>query len=96
MTATAIPTRADVPVEETWNTADIFPTEASWEAAAVALRPSTEAIVARRGTLGESAESLAAALDAQSALNETISRLYIYAFLRRDENTADPAALERY
>jgi oligoendopeptidase F len=96
MTATTIPTRAEVPMEETWNTADIFPTEASWEAAAVSLRPGAEAIVARRGSLGESVESLAAALDAQAALNETIEKLYIYALLRRDENTADATALERY
>ena len=96
MTATAIPTREQIPVEETWNTADLYASEALWEAAFATLRSRSETVAARRGTSGESAASLAALLDEQAALNEEIERLYIYAMLRRDENTAAPSALERY
>lgn len=95
MTAT-IPTRADVPLEETWNTADLYATEAAWEASAATLRQRTEAVAARQGTVGASLDTLAATLDEQAALSEEIERLYIYAMLRRDENIADPDALERY
>ena len=96
MTATAIPTRADVPLEETWNTADLYATEALWEASAATLCSRTESVVARRGTIGDSLENLVAALDEQAALSEEIERLYIYAMLRRDENIADADALARY
>ncbi len=96
MTATTIPTREQVPLEETWNTADLYASEALWEAAFATLRSRSETIAARRGTSGESAEALATLLDEQATLNEEIERLYIYAMLRRDENTADPSALERY
>ncbi len=97
MTATAaIPTRDQVPVEETWDLTKLYPTEDAWEADAVHIRTLRDEIVSGRGGAGESVRALANILDAQAAMNERIERLYVYAMLRRDENTADPAALSRF
>jgi oligoendopeptidase F len=95
-TATAIPTRDQVPVEETWDLANLYARQEDWEADADRARVLRDEIVAGRGGAGESVQALANVLDAQAAMNERIERLYVYAMLRRDENTADPSALERY
>src|SRR5947208_9784308 len=91
-----IPTREQVPVEETWDLTPLYADEAAWEADFARVEGARDAVVARRGTLGESAASLAGALDARAALDELLERLFVYAMLRRDENTADAAALGRF
>ncbi|HEX5506013.1 MAG TPA: oligoendopeptidase F [Thermomicrobiales bacterium] len=89
-------TRDQVPVEETWDLTALYPSAAAWEEDAERAKAARDDLVARRGTLGDSAAALAAALGAQARLNELVERLYAYAMLKRDENTADPAALERF
>ena len=91
-----IPTREQVPVEETWDLTKLYPTEEAWEADTVQVRALRDEIVSGRGGAGESVQALANILDAQAAMNERIERLYVYAMLRRDENTADPSALSRF
>src|SRR5262245_13787310 len=95
-TATAIPTRDQVPVEETWNLTNLYASEEDWEADTARIRVLRDEIVAGRGGAGESVQALANILDAQAAMNERIERLYVYAMLRRDENTADADALARF
>ncbi len=95
-TVTAVPTRDQVPVEETWDLTALYASEADWEADVARARAARDDLVARRGTLGASVEALRGALDAEAALNRIIERLYVYAMLRRDENTADADALARF
>jgi oligoendopeptidase F len=95
-TMTAVPTREQVPVEETWDTTALYPSEADWEADVERARAARDALVAWRGRAGESAGALRGALDARAALDRIVERLYVYAMLRRDENTADAAALDRF
>lgn len=97
MTATStIPTRDQVPVEETWDLANLYASEEDWEADTDRVRVLRDEIVAGRGGAGESIQALANVLDGQAAMSERIERLYVYAMLRRDENTADPSALARF
>lgn len=93
---TTIPTREQVPIEETWDLTKLYADQDRWESDFASLRGLGEGIVARRGTLGASVESLASVLDLQAALDERTEHLYVYAMLSRDENTADTAAIARY
>lgn len=94
--ATAIPTRDQVPVEETWDLAHLYATPEAWEAELTHARMLRDELVAGRGGTGESETALARTLDARAAMQERLDRLYVYAMLGRDLDTADPAALERY
>lgn len=89
-------TRADVPVEETWDLSPIYPDDERWEADAANARALLATAVAHRGSLGESAARLRRALDDVMALRRTLERLAVYAILRRDEDTANSEALTRY
>lgn len=89
-------TRADVPVEETWDLAPIYPSDEAWDIDAKRARTLLAGAVAHRGSLGESAARLRQALDDVMAVNRTLERLSVYAVLRKDEDTADAAALARY
>ena len=67
-TAVARPARADVPVEETWNTADLYPTEDAWRRAHDAVETECADVARFRGRLGEGPAALLACLRAREAL----------------------------
>ena len=77
--------------KDCWAVEDIFPTEAAWEAELAACRSLTGEMAAYQGRLGESAQTLCAYLDRVEAVNSRVERLYVYAMLRSDEDTADSA-----
>jgi len=81
--------RADVPVEERWNLADIYPSWEAWEQGYDQLQRDVKAYAARRGTLGESAASLLGALEANDAMGQAAYRVWYYASLAHDEDQRD-------
>jgi oligoendopeptidase F len=92
------PTRADIPVEETWDLSSYYPSDADWEADLAAAPDLVAKAVAHRGNLGESAERLKQALDDINAASLTIDRLATYAHMRHDEdlgNAERQAAYDR-
>jgi oligoendopeptidase F len=91
-----VPTRDQVPLEDTWDLTTLYASDAAWDEAAERIPPLLDAAVGYRGSLGDSSERLRRALDDIMALREALERLRVYAMLRRDENTADSAALARY
>ncbi len=86
MTAT-LPPRSAVPVEMTWNVADIYPTDDAWEADFAALAGQIASIDALRGTLGASPAALVTALRRRDELSKILGKLRAYAQLRLDEDT---------
>ncbi|MGN6809882.1 MAG: oligoendopeptidase F [Thermomicrobiales bacterium] len=96
MALATIPTRDQVPVEETWDVSALYQSEADWDGDVQRVRDLRDEVVALRGTAGESVAALARLLDRSAALEERLERLYVYAMLRRDENTADADALGRF
>jgi oligoendopeptidase F len=91
-------TRAEVPVEETWDLSSIYTSDDEWEAELAGARELVATAAAHRGSLGESPARLRQALEDISAANLRIERLAGYAHLRRDEdltNTARQAAYNR-
>jgi oligoendopeptidase F len=80
-------TRQTTPDQFKWNLAELFPTDAAWEAEKTRL--SGEFAKARefKGTLTQSAARLQQALDLQTAQDKAFSRLAVYASLKADEDT---------
>jgi oligoendopeptidase F len=79
--------RPEIPEGLTWNLGDLFKTEADWVKAREALAAQVAALPAHQGHLGDSAEALYKALAASSAADLALTRLYVYASARADEDT---------
>ena len=75
MTTTTLPTRAEIPVEFTWDLASIFPTPASWEASLAGVNARLTETRRFQGHLGEDAEKLADWLEHWQALLKEMQSL---------------------
>ena len=83
-------TRDQVADQFKWNTAAIFEDDAAWQARFDALSASyAKDIKQYEGKLGASAESLCGALRLFDKMGEEIGKLYVYASLKNDEDTAN-------
>jgi oligoendopeptidase F len=69
-----------------WDLSELYPSPAAWETERQAILNAIPSLKGQQGTLGQSAASLKAALQAQSDLNRRTSRLYTYASLKADED----------
>ena len=84
-----IPKRNEVPVENTWNLQDMFPSDEAWFSENEALNCVIPQIAAFRGRLGESAHTLLDYFKQQDAVNLRLSTLYGYASCKGDEDTGN-------
>lgn len=87
-----LPNRGDVPAGDTWDLASLFADDAAWEQALAAWEQRIPEFDAFVGTLGSSAERLAACLAFDLEIDQAADRLGTYAHLRGSEDTAAPAA----
>jgi oligoendopeptidase F len=78
--------RADIPDQYKWNLADIYPSLEAWQAAKDKVAAAIPGLAAWQGKLGSSAATLADALDATYALDKELSRVFVYASMRADED----------
>ena len=81
-----IPARSEVKPEDTWDLSKLFASDEAWNEALAEYEKLAERIPSFRGTLGKSAESLAAYLDFSRDFGILGERLYYYADLRQTEN----------
>ena len=95
MTTTTLPTRAEIPVEFTWDLASIFPTPASWEASLAGVNARLTETRRFQGHLGEDAEKLADWLEHWQALLKEMQQVVMYAVLDYSTDTHNPAAAAR-
>ncbi len=86
-----LPSRAEVQPADTWNLASLFGDDASWEAAFEQWEKQIAGYEPFRGTLGDSAEQLAACLQFDEQFERAGERLGTYAFLKTTEDTANSA-----
>lgn len=89
-----IPTRAEADPRYTWNLADVYPSDADWQAAFTAAQEAPKKLSAFQGQLGSSAASLLAFLRYSDELSVTLDRLGNYAQRRSDEDTRNAACQE--
>ena len=84
-----LPKRNEVKIDETWRVEDIFATEEAWESELVALKELIPTIALHQGKLADSTGDLLDVLKLKDAIGERVGRLYTYAHLRHDQDTAN-------
>lgn len=85
----ALKNRSEIPIEFTWNLASIFPNDEDWERDFQALQQRLPELEALKGTLAQSGQALLTVLSKRDEIFEKLERLYVYASMRRDEDTTN-------
>ncbi len=93
--AVAIPTRAEIPLADTWNLEPLYADVAAWHRGLETLRAAYPRLNEFKGRVGRSPQDLVAGLIFESELSQQIERLGSYAMLQVSENGSDPAYLAR-
>lgn len=83
------------PLPAVWNLSPLYASDADWETARKALLADLPKLAALKGTLGKSAKSLLAGLDAISAANLRLDRLRVYASMKQSTDNRDAQNQER-
>ena len=94
-TATAQDADRSQPEQIEWDLGEIYPSYQAWTTAKTQLEERVAALAAYRGRLGESAATLREAFDAITGTEKELARLYVFAFLKADEDRRVAEAQER-
>ena len=88
-TVQTLKSRGDIPLEYTWNLESIYATNNDWESDFQHLQLRVPALEALQGTLDQSGQSLWLVLQTRDELFELLERLFVYASMRKDEDTTN-------
>jgi oligoendopeptidase F len=78
-----------------WDLSDLYPSPEAWSASQAKTKAALDGLEKYKGTLGTSAQSMLAALDAISAASKEVTRLNVYASLKGDEDVRIAVNQER-
>lgn len=81
--------------EYMWDLADLYPTPEAWDTSYERTRAEAERLDRYSGTLSDHSAAMAEALNAISAVNKELTRLYTYGRLKADEDLGIAANQER-
>lgn len=84
-----IPNRNQVPEELTWDLTKIYNSDQSWQQAYDDLENNLNSVDQYIGKLADSAESLTKAIELNMDLLRSMSKIYVYAHLKNDQDTAN-------
>lgn len=84
--ASPVRERRDLPLADTWNLHDIFPTWEAWDTACAQLEADIGAYAALKGSLARGADALLTALRRSDELSQVVSKVYYFASLHYDED----------
>jgi oligoendopeptidase F len=87
--STQLPKRDEIPVEKTWDVEAIFATDEEWEREFKQLKEEIPNLVKYQGELGTSSEKLFQVFQYQNGLSMRVSKLYVYAHLKSDQDTTN-------
>ncbi len=88
----AIPPRSKIEKKYTWNAESVFKNQKAWEEEVKSILAEAPKIKKYEGKLGESPETLAAALDAVEKLMKRVMRVFVYAGFSFNVDTTDQKA----
>jgi oligoendopeptidase F len=83
-------TRAEVPIDSTWNLSDLFTDEAAWEAEYQGVEEAHQALSPYQGQLGRQAATLLACLNAMESMQARMMRVGTFAHLRNAQDGTHP------
>ncbi|GIM47229.1 oligoendopeptidase F [Collibacillus ludicampi] len=89
-TTRTLPKRSEIADEYKWALEDMYPNDQVWEEDARQAKEWIEKIRTYKGTLGSSGKRLLEVLQLQDDIHRIVQKLYVYAHMRRDEDTANP------
>ncbi|WP_033829534.1 oligoendopeptidase F [Bacillus andreraoultii] len=84
-----LPTRSEIPVNDTWDLEAIFATDEQWKEEFEQIKGLLPKAQEFQGRLGESAELLYEALQYQDQVMMRLGKLYTYAHMRYDQDTTN-------
>ena len=84
---TKIRTRSEIPVEDTWATEDMYPSDAAWEQELLTIAEDKEILAGYAGRLGKSGQTLFDYLYKMETTDEKASLLANYCMRKSDEDT---------
>ena len=87
--------RSEQDASNCWSVTDLFPGDEAWSAELEACQKLPEQLGAYRGRLGESAETLYDYLVLNESVNRRVESLFVYAFIRLDEEIGRASCRER-
>lgn len=87
--AATLPARNEIPVDSRWKLEDIYPSDDAWQADFDRLKPLAARISSYQGKLDQSAAVLLECLSLRDELGVTSGKVFAYARMRRDEDTAN-------
>ncbi|MCA9962008.1 MAG: oligoendopeptidase F [Anaerolineales bacterium] len=88
----ALPKRHEMPVAHTWDATAVYATDEAWETAVSQIPSLLQEIATYQGRLHEGPAILADLLDKMQAVYDEVGKIYIYATLFHEVDTADPEA----
>ena len=91
----AVPARADIPVEFTWNLSDIYPSPEAWQQRLEEFKTELVDTARFQGRLGDGPDQIADWLEYYQAIQREAMRLVMYARLGYSTDTSDQAAAAR-
>jgi oligoendopeptidase F len=84
-----LPSRSELPVEDTWRLEDIFENDEQWEKEFQEVKSLIPAAQEFQGKLGDGPDVLYDALQYQDQLLQRLGKLYTYAHMRYDQDTTN-------
>jgi oligoendopeptidase F len=85
-----VPTREEVSSEYKWKLQDIYPSDADWEHDYQDLKSTLPTLTDFKGKLASSAQMLYNCLRLRDELEQKFGKLFVYARMHQDEDTANP------
>lgn len=82
-----IPPRDAIDQRYKWRINDIYATPEAWEDDFESIKAAIPDLAAYKGRLAESAKTLLSFLKERDEVSQILSKAYVYAFMKRDENT---------
>ena len=92
---TTLPTRSQVPLEQTWDLASVFPTPTEWEAACLQLTSMLPALSTFQGHLGDSPQKLLEFIQLFQEAGTLMGKINVYASNAYAVDTLDQEAAAR-
>ncbi len=89
LTLLTLTKRSDVPKEYTWDLESIFSTNEDWEQTFQSLLQRIPELEALQGTLAQSGQALLNVLRKRDEVFEKLEALFVYASMRKDEDTTN-------